>query len=109
MPEILDDTRTRLLDAAGQVFAENGFKAATVREICRRAGAKNIAAVNYYFRDKEQLYRATLQHAFFCGMEQMPAPDFPPNFTAEQKLGRLIYMITRHLVELQQTWHMQLL
>jgi AcrR family transcriptional regulator len=109
MNTTLDDTQARLLDAAGQVFAEQGFKSATVREICRRAGAKNIAAVNYYFRDKEQLYRATLQHAFWCGMEQMPTPEFPPDTTAEQKLGRLIHLITHHLVELQQTWHMQLL
>ena len=38
-------TRRRLLEAAGEVFAEHGFRAATVQEICRRADA-NIAAVN---------------------------------------------------------------
>jgi TetR/AcrR family transcriptional regulator, regulator of cefoperazone and chloramphenicol sensitivity len=55
------DTRGRLLDAGGQVFSEAGFRAATVREIVRRAGA-NIAAVNYHFRDKESLYAAVLEH-----------------------------------------------
>ena len=40
-----DETRRQLLEAAGVVFAERGFRDATVREICRRAGA-NIAAVN---------------------------------------------------------------
>ena len=48
-------TRQHLLEAAGQVFADAGYRAATVREICERAGA-NIAAVNYHFGDKEQLY-----------------------------------------------------
>ena len=56
------DTRDRLLKAAGQVFSEVGFRAATVRDIVRRAGGANIAAVNYHFRDKEGLYAAVLEH-----------------------------------------------
>jgi TetR/AcrR family transcriptional regulator, regulator of cefoperazone and chloramphenicol sensitivity len=49
-----DETRLQLLEAAGEVFAEVGFRDATVREICRRADA-NIAAINYHFGDKENL------------------------------------------------------
>jgi AcrR family transcriptional regulator len=48
------DTAQRLLAAATEVFAEVGYGAATLREICRR-GRANIAGVNYHFRDKEQL------------------------------------------------------
>ncbi len=54
-----EQTRERLLAAARVVFWENGFKNATVREICRRAEV-NIAAVNYYFSSKESLFAATL-------------------------------------------------
>ena len=56
------ETRRRLLDAAGEVFAEKGFAKATVREICQKAEA-NIAAVNYHFGDKEKLYAAVLPTA----------------------------------------------
>ena len=63
-----DPTRAKLLEAAGQVFAEYGFHLATVREICSRAGA-NVAAVNYYFGDKVELYEEVLRQAVFA------APD----------------------------------
>src|SRR5882724_2935620 len=61
-PVLADDTRTKMLDSAGQVFAESGYQAATVREICARAGV-NVALVNYYFGDKLELYAAVLRHS----------------------------------------------
>ncbi|MEM9186728.1 MAG: CerR family C-terminal domain-containing protein [Planctomycetota bacterium] len=55
----MDDSRSatadRLLDAAVEAFAESGYKGATVRDICQRAGA-SLNAVNYHFGDKQQLY-----------------------------------------------------
>ena len=56
------ETRSRVLQAAEQLFAEHGFKAVTVRDICRAAGA-NVAAVNYHFGDKLGLYREVMQSA----------------------------------------------
>jgi TetR/AcrR family transcriptional regulator, regulator of cefoperazone and chloramphenicol sensitivity len=50
-----DSTIDRLLHAAIEVFAEHGFRSATVRGICSRANV-NVASVNYYFRSKESLY-----------------------------------------------------
>jgi TetR/AcrR family transcriptional regulator, regulator of cefoperazone and chloramphenicol sensitivity len=55
-------TREKLLEAAEQVFAERGYYKATIREICRRAGA-NVASVNYTFGDKLGLYTEALRKA----------------------------------------------
>jgi AcrR family transcriptional regulator len=55
-------TRKKLVEAAGPVFAEHGYHAATVREIAKHAGA-NIAAVNYHFGDKLNLYTEVLQQS----------------------------------------------
>jgi AcrR family transcriptional regulator len=56
------ETRQRVLDAAVKLFAERGFKNVTIRDVCREAGA-NVAAVNYYFRDKLGLYKEVVQLA----------------------------------------------
>lgn len=72
-PDVDPDTRRRVLGAAGEVFAERGYRAATVREICRRAKA-NLAAVNYHFGDKATLYSEVLRFAHTCSLERHP-PD----------------------------------
>ena len=51
------DTRTQLLDAAEQLFAERGFRGTSVRAITERAGA-NLAAVGYHFGSKAELLGA---------------------------------------------------
>lgn len=53
------ETQRKLLEAAGEVFAERGFHSATIKEITERAGA-SIAAVNYHFSDKGELYAAVI-------------------------------------------------
>lgn len=57
-----EHTRTRLLEAAREVFSQHGFQGATVREICRRAEA-NGAAVNYHFGSKDGLLAEALNFA----------------------------------------------
>lgn len=49
------DSRERLLDEAEMLFAQKGFEGVSVREITRAAHC-NLAAVNYYFGNKENLY-----------------------------------------------------
>jgi len=85
------DTRERLLQAAGLVFSEAGFRAATVRDIVRRAGGANIAAVNYHFRDKEGLYAAVLEHfAREAVAKYPPHGGLPPDASPEQQLHAFV-------------------
>ncbi|HRT26732.1 MAG TPA: CerR family C-terminal domain-containing protein [Syntrophales bacterium] len=61
MTDISLDTRSRILDAAGEIFAVSGFRQATVRQISARAGV-NVAAINYHFQSKDNLYLETMRH-----------------------------------------------
>lgn len=97
MTPLPDDTRTRLLEAAGQVFAESGFRAATVREICERAGA-NIAAVNFHFRSKENLYVQAVLHAHNICLSRVPMPDWPAGTPPLVKLRDFIATFLRRLI-----------
>lgn len=88
-----DATRQQLVEAAAEVFGEVGFHNATVREICRRAGA-NIAAVNYHFGDKEQLYAEVLRHAHKQALQKYPALlGLPENASAEKKLQAFVHSL----------------
>ncbi len=55
-PTTAPSTRERLLDSAELLFARHGFAATSVRAITREAGC-NLAAVNYHFGGKTELYR----------------------------------------------------
>jgi AcrR family transcriptional regulator len=105
------DTRQRVLEAAGQVFAEQGFRAATVREICARAGA-NIAAVNYHFRDKEGLYREVMNFAAGMALEvhaSMPTLLRDGSIRPEERLrGFVRGHLRRVLDDKVPAWHSRL-
>ncbi len=49
------DTKSKILNVAQDLFAEKGFDGASIRDIAQRADV-NIAAVNYHFKNKENLY-----------------------------------------------------
>ncbi len=65
------DRRDRILEAAGEIFADSGFRGATVRRICEHARV-NIAAINYYFGGKEKLYSEVLRHWSEYALKKYP-------------------------------------
>ena len=117
------ETRRRLLKAACDVFAEKGYRRAKVADICKKAGA-NVASVNYYFRNKANLYKEAWQYA----LENFDAPELsgaagetPPNrlrryiqtliqnFTAGGDLERFSRLYLMEMVNptglIQDAWH----
>jgi len=52
-------TKARILDAAEALFMEHGFEATSLRLITAAAGV-NLAAANYHFGSKEELFQAVL-------------------------------------------------
>jgi len=53
------ETRDRILDAAEELFADQGFRNVPLRKITQEAGV-NLAAVNYHFGSKDELVREVL-------------------------------------------------
>jgi AcrR family transcriptional regulator len=53
------DTKSRILDTAEKLFAENGFSETSLRDITTEA-AVNLAAVNYHFQSKDSLIDAVI-------------------------------------------------
>jgi AcrR family transcriptional regulator len=97
------ETRQRLLEAAGEVFAKHGFHDATVREICERAKA-NVAAVHYHFGDKEELYASVFSYARICAVAHFDE-QVPPNAPAEERLRAFVHsVLTRFFDEGRPAW-----
>jgi AcrR family transcriptional regulator len=117
------ETRAKLLNSACEVFARKGYRAATVADICRRAGA-NVASVNYYYGDKTSLYREAWRYALERFQEHVvidTAAEFPEealreyiltlmrNFSSKGEIGRFSRLYLRELVSptglIQDAWH----
>ena len=81
-------TKDRILDAAETLFMEHGFEATSLRSITA-AAAVNLAAVNYHFGSKEELFQAVLTRrldpmnqervAILERLERAAAPEAVPS------------------------------
>ena len=105
-------TRDRLLHAAIGLFAEHGYAAVGVRDLCR-AARSNLAAVNYHFGGKLGLYREVVRSAIEMmratselAMQETEAPAdsrfrryiaaYVPRLMTIQGPGAWIHRLMRH-------------
>src|SRR5262245_60919708 len=104
-----DTTRERIVEAAGEIFAEKGFDSTTVRDICQRAEA-NIAAVNYYFGDKQRLYVEAVVRAHRWRMERARLPEWTEDTSPQNKLADFVATFIRRIrTGPENTWHTRLI
>jgi AcrR family transcriptional regulator len=98
-------TRERILKIACEVFAKQGFRTTTVRDICHQADV-NVAAINYYFRSKEKLYEEVCKYA--CGISSEDADQrfkLDPNSNPEDQLKSFVKaLLTNVLGKQPSSW-----
>jgi AcrR family transcriptional regulator len=87
--------KERILAAAVQIFGRKGFKAATVREICQAAHV-NLAALNYYFGNKQDLYRTLVTDLLQRAIECYPADMGHKSVTDPEERLRLFILAMLH-------------
>jgi len=92
-----EETRTAILQAAVREFAREGIAGARTDAIARAAKV-NKALLYYYYRDKDALYGAALDHVFQERNEflmRVLAEDIPPG----QKILRYVGVFFDYLAE----------
>jgi AcrR family transcriptional regulator len=108
-PATPDSTRAKLLEVAGPIFADRGYQATMIREICAGAGA-NVAAVNYHFGDKLGLYTEVLQQsvraAQLLAVHNAVDPNTPPEEILRALIRARLQSISRDDLP---DWHSRLL
>jgi len=100
------EAKARLLHAACAVFAERGFRHATVRDICKQAQV-NVAAVGYYFGSKEELYAEALKASAKRSVALHPLDaGLPADASWELALEAVVRaFISRVLAEGEASWY----
>ncbi len=62
VPEYKEEARSRILEAANRVFAEKGYRQATMDDVAKKLGVSK-GALYLYFTSKEELFEAICRTA----------------------------------------------
>lgn len=92
-----EETRSALIAAATDVFLSDGFRAARVTDIAKRAGQR-VSAINYHFTSKEGLYLAVLRHHAELALQQTPLAMPAAQLSPQEKLAFAITALVERLL-----------
>lgn len=103
-----DQTRQRILDSAGQLYARDGLAATTNKAIAAAAGV-DLASINYHFGNRAGLYQAVLVEAHrrivsLDYLQELEHSEIP----VADKLRQLIGFVCR-LVVAERGWNIRVL
>jgi AcrR family transcriptional regulator len=100
-------TRERILDAAEQLWGEKGVVGVSLREIRIAAGARNTAAVQFHFGNREGLIDALIErHMPAIGERQAELADAAPDDDTRALVEVLVRPVAEYLArgESQRSW-----
>jgi len=86
-----EDTSDKIMNVAVRLFAAHGFHGVSTKQICDEAGA-NIAAVNYHFGSKENLYRAIVRRFGEVGFQRLAHLLKTPESADEMKVRLELFL-----------------
>lgn len=82
------ETKKKIINAATELFCKNGYHKTTVSSICKTASV-NIAAINYHFGSKDNLYLAVWDH-IASAKSEAHKDVYSEMLSAEDKLRKYI-------------------
>lgn len=103
-----EDTRAKIVESAGPIFAAHGFDQTTVREICAAAGV-NVASIGYYFGDKMGLYMEVVRRVRNDCAKQFPLSELSGRSKEERLHAYVLTMLQRMLSGDHSGWQSQLM
>jgi AcrR family transcriptional regulator len=78
-PDVSEERRPQIVEAAIRVFSRKGFRKTTMPDIAREAGL-SIGGVDWYYKGKDEIVSAILQRAFdedFGALAELSSADAP--------------------------------
>ncbi|MDF3934739.1 TetR/AcrR family transcriptional regulator [Pseudomonas citronellolis] len=102
-------TRTRILEAAGELFAAHGFAEASNKAVAAKAEV-DLASINYHFGNRDGLYQAVLDEARrrlmdIADLQRITQGAKP----ATEKLRELVELVVRKAARGGESWHLRVL